>query len=366
MTRGGLTRAARAVLPLAIFLLLPLLVAVLRLEGLNDRFTTYGFDFRGTLWEPAGKVLDGANPYPSVTDWGSIASGNPSVYPPLPITMALPFARLGFDVALTIWVLLLVVAVVVALRIVGVRDWRCFALALMCPPVVEGLFFGNVTLLLLVPLALAWRWRSRVVGAGLAVATAIAVKPLLVPLLVWLILTRRLAAAAVSAAACVALIIVPWAALGFDGFGEYPRLLSRLESVYGPGTDSLPAALSWLGSGGTARQVICLTAALALVALAFGLRRRPNGDLCVFTVMIGASIVAAPIVWPHYLALLLIPLGVARPRVDAVWAVPYTLPLVLAIDSRIARASTFVLLALAMTALPLLDRRAPANTRRSW
>ena len=75
--------------------------------------------------------------------------------------------------------------------------------------------------------------------------------------------------------------------------------------------------------------------------------------------MVGASVVAAPIVWPHYLALLLVPLAVARPRVAAAWALPYALPLVLAIDGRVLRASCFILLALAMTAVPLLDRTAP-------
>ena len=244
------------------------------------------------------------------------------------------------------------------------RDWRCHALALLSPPVVEGLFFGNITLLLMLPLAAAWRWRAHAVKAGLAVAAAVAVKPVFVPLLVWLLLTRRRLAAAVAAAGAVALIVLPWAAIGFDGLREYPRLLDRLEATYGPGTDTLPAALSWLVSGHTARQVVCLAAALTLVAVAARLRRRPDGDLCVFAAMVGASVVAAPIVWPHYLALLLVPLAVARPRVAAAWALPYALPVVLAIDGRVLRASCFILLALAMTAVPLLHRTAPRRGLR--
>ena len=162
-----------------------------------------------------------------------------------------------------------------------------------------------------------------------------------------------------GAAASVALILLPWAAIGFDGLREYPRLLDRLEATYGPGTDTLPAALSWLVSGHTARQAVCLAAALALVAVAARLRRCPDGDLCVFATMVCASVVAAPIVWPHYLALLLVPLAVARPRAAGAWALPYALPLVLAIDGRVLRASCFILLALAMTAVPLLGRTAP-------
>ena len=77
----GLARAARVAQPLVLFVLLPLLVALLRLDSLHDRFDTLGFDFRGTLWEPAGKMLDGASPYPGTAD-GAIASGNPSVSAP--------------------------------------------------------------------------------------------------------------------------------------------------------------------------------------------------------------------------------------------------------------------------------------------
>ena len=350
LSSAGLVGAARALRPALLFLLLPLLVALLRLADLHDRFESYGFDFRGTLWEPARQLLDGASPYPNATD-ASLASGNPSVYPPLPIELATPFARLGFDAAFACWLALLVVAVVAALWLVGVRDWRCYSLAILSPPVVEGLFFGNITILLLLPLALAWRWRAHAVKAGLAVAVGVAVKPLVLPLLGWLLLTRRFLASAIALIAAVALVLVPWAAIGFDGLRSYPRLLDRLDLVYGPGTDALPTALAWLASSVDARRGICLAAALLLLALAFGLRKRGNGDLCLFAIMIGASIVAAPIVWPHYLALLLVPLAIARPRPDPAWALPYAVPVVLAVDAREPRAAAFITLALAMIAV---------------
>ena len=100
---------------------------------------------------------------------------------------------------------------------------------MLSPPVVEGLFFGNITLLLLLPLALAWRWRAHAVKAGLAVAVGVAVKPVVLPLLAWLLLTRRFLASAVALIAAAALVLVPWAAIGFDGLRSYPRLLDRLD-----------------------------------------------------------------------------------------------------------------------------------------
>ena len=303
-----------------------------------------------------GELLDGGSPYPSATDAASLTAGNPSVYPPLPIELASPLARLGFDTSLAIWMVVLVFAVVAALWAVGVRDWRCYSLALLSPPVVEGLFLANVTLFLMLPIALAWRWRVHAIKAGATVGAAIAIKPVLLPLVGWFLLTRRVRAAAISAAAAVSLIVVPWAAIGFDGMREYPRLLDRLEAVYGPGSLSVPAALSWLGTGQTARHLICLGTAVVLAAIAIGVRHRENGDLAAFSIMVGASIVASPIVWPHYLALLLVPLAIAWPRAGLPWLLPYALALIVSIDERSLLASCFALLVLATALLPALGR----------
>ena len=40
-----------------------------------------GFDFRGTLWDPAEAILAGRSPYPP-PEAGAIDDGNPAVYPP--------------------------------------------------------------------------------------------------------------------------------------------------------------------------------------------------------------------------------------------------------------------------------------------
>jgi len=97
-------------------------------------------------------------------------------------------------------------------------------------------------------------------------------------------------------------------------------------------------------------------AMLALVVFAVRLRRGPDGDLRVFAILIGVSVVATPMVWPHYVALLLVPLAIARPRVDATWFLPYALWPILAVDDRVLRAWMFLLLALALMAVPLVSR----------
>jgi hypothetical protein len=362
----GMVRAARAIAPLVLFVVLPFVIALAQWSDLSGRFDTHGFDFRGTLWEPARAVLDGSSPYPDPED-PSVVTGNPSVYPPLAIIVSVALARIDFDAAYLVWSIVLLVATAGALRLVGVRDWRCYSLALLSPPVVYGIFFGNITLLLLLPLALAWRWRDRAVGAGLAVAILVAVKPFLLLLTAWLLLTHRLRAALVALIGATALIVLPWAGIGFDGFRIYPRLVDRVESAYGPGTDSLPAALSWFASGHAARQVMCGLAAIALVALAVRARQAPDGDVRVFAILVGACVVATPMVWPHYVALLFVPLAIARPRVDVTWFLPYALCPILAIDDRVLRAWMFLLVPLAMIAVSTTKgRRHRLDSTTGW
>ena len=57
-----------------------------------------GFDFRGTLWEPAHALLDGAPIYPEPTR-DNVVLGNPAVYPPVFILASLPLALLPVAVA---------------------------------------------------------------------------------------------------------------------------------------------------------------------------------------------------------------------------------------------------------------------------
>jgi hypothetical protein len=84
----------------------------------------------------------------------------------------------------------------------------------------------------------------------------------------------------------------------------------------------------------------------------------------VFAILTAACVVATPMVWPHYVALLLVPLAIARPRVDGMWFLPYALWPILAIDDRVVRASMFLALALAMMAACLSTRSRKRLTAR--
>ena len=63
---------------------------------------------------------------------------------------------------------------------------------------------------------------------------------------------------------------------------------------------------------------------LALLALAaiFVAARGQDGDRRSFVVALVAGLLASPIVWLHYLVLLVVPLALYRPRLSAAWFIP--------------------------------------------
>ena len=144
-----------------------------------------GFDFVGTLWEPARALLDGNPIYPEPVR-AAILVGNPSVYPPVAMVAATPLALLPQVAAAWLWFAVLSASVLAALWILGVRDWRCFVVAVTSPVVVQGTVFGNLTVLLVLAIAVAWRYRERTAAVGLVVGAGVAAKFVLWPLVVWL------------------------------------------------------------------------------------------------------------------------------------------------------------------------------------
>ena len=220
--------------------------------------------------------------------------------------------------------------------IVGVRDWRCHVLAVTSPVVVHGLFYGNLTILLLVPLALAWRYRdSRADRRAWPMAVAVAAKLFAWPLVVWLLLTRRFRAAAWAAvAAAVLLVLAAWAVDRVRGAGRLPGAPrgdpGRLRGAQRVGRDGRRQRS---GCPSTLRSP---SASLRVCGLARGLARRslPGGQTASGarspSLWPRASL-RRPIVWPNYAALLLVPIALTWPRLAPAWFFGYVVWLVGAI-----------------------------------
>jgi hypothetical protein len=312
-----------------LLLVLPVVFALLLISGYLNSWPI-GFDFRGTLWEPARALLDGAAIYPDPTR-DNIVLGNPAVYPPVFIIASVPLALLPVTAAAWLWFCVLGACVVTAMWILGVRDWRCHVLAVTSPVTVHGLFYGNLTIVMVLLVAVAWRFRRRALITGVALGAAVAAKLFVWPLVVWLLLTRRFRAAAWAAGSAALLVLGTWALIGFDGFREYPTLLRAVQDVYAERSISTSTVAGALGASVPVAVAFAVLVGLVCIAVGAGLVRRDDGDRRAFAVLVAACVLASPIVWPNYAALLFVPIAVMWPRLGPAWFFGYVTWLVGAI-----------------------------------
>jgi alpha-1,2-mannosyltransferase len=287
------------------------------------------YDFAVFL-SAAERIRAGTSPY---VDPDTISEGAaPYAYPPVLAIVLIPATVLPDEVhgSSTVGVLvslLLIACVVGALALLDIRDWRCYPVALLYPPTLENVEYGAVGPVLVLLIALAWRYRVRVWPVAAVLGTAIALKLFVWPLLVWLAATRRWAAALGAALVAAVLALGSWAAIGFDGIADYPDLLRRLADVEAGNSYSAYAILVTLGlPSGLARLAVAVGAA-GLLALAWRAARDADGDRRALTLALAAGFVLTPILWLHYLVLLVVPIALARPRLSVLWLVPLAMTL---------------------------------------
>lgn len=285
------------------------------------------------------------------------------VYPPLVAIATVPWTLMPVGLAESIFQFLLVAAFVGTLAVLGVRDWRCYGLAFLWPPVTDAITTGNITILLGLAAAVAWRYRDRPLAAGASVGISIAAKIFLWPLTIWLAATRRVTAAVWSVAIGVAALLVSWAAVGFRGLTEYPDLARRLSermdergyTVYALGVD--------VGLAPGLARVLWLALAVALLVASVVLGRRGD-DRRAFVLALTAAIAVSPIVWLHYFALLLVIVAVVQPRLGPIWFIG--LPLQVFVTTGVYNGSTLqtvAVLAAAAVTVALALRSSPFEQR---
>jgi hypothetical protein len=193
------------------------------------------------------------------------------------------------------------------------------------PVVLQGLMLGNLTVFLVLPVAVAWRHRDRAVVAGVALGSAIAAKLFVWPLVVWLLVTKRYRAAIWAVGSGVLLLLGSWAIVGFEGIVDYPALLRETQDVYATRSDSVGSILGGLGASVTVAVAGCWLVGLSLVAVGIWMSKRGDGDRRAFAALVAAGIVASPIVWPNYAALLFVPIAVTWPRLAPAWFFGYAI-----------------------------------------
>jgi hypothetical protein len=334
---AGLAVGARRTLAWVVLGVLPVAAfGAILVMGFRAGTGAWALDFNGNFTLPARDILRGVSPYDPVYlshVRDAVAAGHTPdhfskgvfvTYPAPTLLIGIPFTYLPHAVAEWLWVGLMVACAALALRLTGVRDWRVYGAALLTPALGYGLLYGAMDCLLMLALAAVWRWRGQARRGGLALGAAIALKLLFIPLVAWLIFTRRFTAAFIAVASAAALWLAGWALIGFHGFADYPHLVSLLSEIEKNQGYSSVAYAHALGLGDGVADAVpyvlgaCITFVLWRVLRLGG----PRADAHAFLLAIVAVLAFSPIVWQHYLTLLLVPLSVLRPRLSLAWLLP--------------------------------------------
>lgn len=254
------------------------------------------------MWEPGRDVLAGDDPFRR-------EAGSGSVYPPIAFLVTLPFALPPLNLGLALWLMLIVGAVVGAMWLCGVRSFWAYGLVLISPPVAYALVYAHVTPLVVLAIAACWRWRDSPRTVGVVLGLTVAARLFVWPLLFWLAFTRRWRGLAYALGSTVAFTMLGWVSVGFRGFAGFPDLTRANVEQYAQHGASLVALAVNLGASVQAASALGLVAAALALILAWR-----SGDLGALTWCIIAALLASPIIWVHYYALLLVPLALGRDR----------------------------------------------------
>ena len=208
-----------------------------------------------------------------------------------------------------------------------------FGLALLrvaatSPVVVQGLCYGNLTVLLVLAIAVAWRYRDRTRLVGLAVGAGMAAKLFVWPLVVWLVVTKRYPSRCVGSCSRGVLVLGAWALLGFEGLPTTRRFYARYRTCTSTRSVSLGTVAGGVGTSVSTAVAVCCAAGLVLLGVAAWVARRGDGDRRAFAIAVLACVVASPIVWPYYFTFLLVADRDRVARFAPVWLYGYAIWLV--------------------------------------
>jgi hypothetical protein len=246
------------------------------------------------------------------------------VYPPQLLLSLVPLSALPQGVAAALVAASLLLLLGLTLRVLGIRDVRCYAASLLWVPSISAVLLGNISIPLAFAAAVAWRYRDDVRQPAWALGLAISAKFLMWPLLVWTVATRRLRVTLWAVLIGFVVTLCAWTIIGFDGLTGYPDLLRRLSDIQAHRSYSIVGMASTAGLGEGFGQALTLLVGAGLLGGCL-FYARSSDDERSFTCAVAATLALSPIVWLHYLVLLLVPTAILRPRFSAIWLLPVLL-----------------------------------------
>jgi alpha-1,2-mannosyltransferase len=298
---------ALTVLP-ALFVGAMLVVAVL--SG------TVAVDSANNYLPAAHDLIHARSPY-SMTD---IPAGTIFASPPLAALIFVPLLALPLKVAELLLAFAMLVCVLGAVRLLGVRDWRCYAATCLWLPTLFEFQTANLSGLLVLLTAAVWRYRDRRLAVALAAGVLVALKLYGWPLIVFLLASRRIRAAVGAVLVAVGAALIPWAVFRFRGLAGLPHLLNAMAHAEAREGYWIANLFTPLASWSVAQGLAYTVGALLLAASA-----RVRDDRRTFVLCLGATLALSPIVWMHYFVVLAVVLALRAPRFGAIWLLPVAL-----------------------------------------
>jgi hypothetical protein len=278
------------------------------------------FDYQYAYWRAGHRVLLGLSPY-AWTHY-QVIHKIVFVYPALSAVLFAPLSVIGRGVGSVFFMLVCIALVPLTLHLLGVRDRRVYAIALLWLPVYAAWQTSNETMFLVLGLASVWRWRDRPLVSGFITGAVVSLKPLLWPLILWMLVTRRWRGSVTALATGLVLNLGAWSLVGFGQISHYLNAASAdTKAAWSTGW-GVPALLGHIGLGFTAGLVVMLAVSAVLAVAVVYAAVVQRDELQALTLTVALALISSPLLWSHYLALLLVPLALLRPRIHWAWLLP--------------------------------------------
>jgi Glycosyltransferase family 87 len=261
------------------------------------------------MWKAGHDVVMGHSPYPFV-------------YPAPAALLMVPFGALPWKLAVIAFSLFVTGALFLTLRILGVRDWRCYGAACASAPFVGSIAVGTLSTFLALCAALAWRYRDRRWIVAAAIVGAVATKIFLWPLVVWLVATRRFRTAVMTVLLGIVTVFGCWAVIGFSGMTGYIHFMRHVASLELARSYSSFAFFASLGASDRAAHLAVVVLTLVGIVAILMIGRRSDGDRRAFVAAIAVALLVSPIVWLHYMILVYVVVALYRRRLSIAWLIP--------------------------------------------
>ena len=230
------------------------------------------------------------------------------LYPP-PLGIAFTgFAGLGAETGAVAWYLAKVVALALAAAVMPVRTTTrllAFGVSVFGFAVLRDLTEGNVSVLITLGFALGWRYLDRPVGS-VALALATSVRATTGVFLLWFAVRRRWRPLVWMLATGVVLIVLTLPFVGVDGYRDYFTLLANVSDPGDLGQNRHLTRLALeLGLGADRLWLVLVPTWILTVAAIIASTRRDAATG--YMVTAAASLLLAPLMWDHYLTILMLP-----------------------------------------------------------